>query len=75
MQIRVFIVSNMRLYREGLAVLLRGCPSIEVLGANDVQRTEQALRATPTDVKVSTMRSRFNNLRVNTNVSYQVGVR
>ena len=33
MQIRVFIVSNMRLYREGLAVLLRGCPSIEVLGA------------------------------------------
>jgi two-component system nitrate/nitrite response regulator NarL len=50
LQIRVFIVSNMRLYREGLAVLLRGCPSIEVLGADDVQRTEQALRATPTDV-------------------------
>jgi two-component system nitrate/nitrite response regulator NarL len=50
LQIRVFIVSNVRLYREGLALLLRGCPSIEVLGADDMQRTEQALRATPTDV-------------------------
>jgi two-component system nitrate/nitrite response regulator NarL len=50
LQIRVFIVSNVRLYREGLAALLRGCPSIEVLGADNVQQTQNALRATPTDV-------------------------
>ena len=50
MQISVFIVSNVRLYREGLAALLRGCPSIEVLGADDVQQTQNALRAMPTDV-------------------------
>lgn len=31
LQIKVFIVGNVRLYREGLAALLRGCPSIEVL--------------------------------------------
>ena len=31
-RIRVFIVSNVRLLREGLAILLRECPSIEVLG-------------------------------------------
>jgi two-component system nitrate/nitrite response regulator NarL len=48
--IRVFIVSNVRLHREGLAVLLSGCPSIEVLGADNVQETQNALRTTPTDV-------------------------
>jgi two-component system nitrate/nitrite response regulator NarL len=50
LQIRVFIVSNVRLHREGLAALLRGCPNIEVLGADNVQETQIALRATPTDV-------------------------
>ena len=52
MQIKVFIVSNVRLHREGLAELLRRCPSIEVLGANTVQGTQNALRTTPTDVAV-----------------------
>jgi hypothetical protein len=33
-QISVFIVSNVRLHREGLVALLRGCPSIKVLGAD-----------------------------------------
>ncbi len=50
MQIRVFIVSNVRLHRDGLVALLRGCPSIEVLGADSVQETQNALRATATDV-------------------------
>jgi two-component system, NarL family, nitrate/nitrite response regulator NarL len=43
LHIRVFIVSNVRLHREGLAALLRECPSIEVLGTNNVQETQNAL--------------------------------
>ncbi|HEY4444766.1 MAG TPA: response regulator transcription factor [Steroidobacteraceae bacterium] len=50
MQIRVFIVSNVRLHREGLIALLRGCPSIEVLGADSIQGTQNVLRTTATDV-------------------------
>jgi DNA-binding NarL/FixJ family response regulator len=50
-QIRVFIVSNVRLHRDGLVALLRGCPSIEVLGAAEsVLETQNVLRATATDV-------------------------
>src|ERR1700730_117017 len=50
MRIRVFIVSNVRLLREGLATLLSECPSIEVLGANSVQETQNALLTMTTDV-------------------------
>jgi len=50
LRIRVFIVSNVRLLREGLATLLRECPSIEVLGANSVQEAHDALPTTTTDV-------------------------
>jgi two-component system, NarL family, nitrate/nitrite response regulator NarL len=50
LQIRVFIVSNVRLHREGLAALLRGCPTIEVLGANNVQETHDTLNGTAADV-------------------------
>jgi two-component system nitrate/nitrite response regulator NarL len=50
LQIRVFIVSKVRLHREGLAALLRGCPSIEVSGADNVHDTQNTLRTTPTDV-------------------------
>jgi DNA-binding NarL/FixJ family response regulator len=50
LQIRVFIVSNVRLYREGLVALLRGCPSIEVLGAHSMQETQNVLRTTAPDV-------------------------
>src|SRR5258708_1178103 len=46
LRIRVFIVSNVRLLREGLATLLRECPSIEVLGAVSVQDTQSALTMT-----------------------------
>jgi len=49
LRIRVFIVSNVRLLREGLATLLRECPSIEVLGAVSVQDTLSAITMT-TDV-------------------------
>ena len=48
--ISVFIVSDVRLHREGLAALLRECPSIDVLGADNPQHTRVTLRATPTDV-------------------------
>ncbi len=50
MHIRVFIVSNVRLHREGLAALLRECPSIEVLGAISAQETQNAPPAVATDV-------------------------
>jgi DNA-binding NarL/FixJ family response regulator len=50
LHIRVFIVSDVRVHREGLVALLRGCPSIEVLGADSVQETQNALRTTATDV-------------------------
>ncbi len=50
MQINVFIVSNVRLHRDGLVELLRGCPSIKVLGADSMQETQNVLRTTATDV-------------------------
>jgi two-component system, NarL family, nitrate/nitrite response regulator NarL len=50
LHIRVFIVSNVRLHREGLAALLRECPSIEVLGTKSVQETQNALPMMATDV-------------------------
>jgi two-component system nitrate/nitrite response regulator NarL len=50
LHIRVFIVSNVRLHREGLAALLRECPSIEVLDAVSVQETQNAPPAVATDV-------------------------
>ena len=50
LQIKVFILSAVRLHREGLAALLRGCPSIEVLGAHTIQETQNALRTTAADV-------------------------
>jgi DNA-binding NarL/FixJ family response regulator len=48
-KIRVFIVSNVRVHREGLAVLLRDCPSIEVVGV-DRQDTQNALGSNAVDV-------------------------
>jgi two-component system nitrate/nitrite response regulator NarL len=49
-QIRVFILSAVRLHREGLAALLRGCPSIDVRGAHNIHETQDALRTTAIDV-------------------------
>lgn len=50
LHIRVCIVSNVRLHREGLAALLRECPSIEVLGAMSVQETQDAPPTVASDV-------------------------
>jgi DNA-binding NarL/FixJ family response regulator len=50
LQIRVFILSAVRLHREGLAALLRGCPTIDVLGAHNIQETRNALLTTAIDV-------------------------
>jgi two-component system nitrate/nitrite response regulator NarL len=50
LHIRVFIVSSVRLHREGLVALLRECPSIEVLGAISEQETQNAPPAVATDV-------------------------
>jgi two-component system, NarL family, nitrate/nitrite response regulator NarL len=50
LRIRVFIVSDVRLHREGLAALLRECPSIEVLGSTSAQETQNVPPAVATDV-------------------------
>ncbi len=50
MQIKVFIVSSVRLYGEGLAMLLRGAASIEVLGGGGVQDMRNVVESTPPDV-------------------------
>jgi two-component system nitrate/nitrite response regulator NarL len=50
LQISVFIMSNVRVHREGLATLLRDCPSIKVLGADSVQDAQSAMRSTAVDV-------------------------
>lgn len=49
-QISVFIVSNVRLHRDGLVALLQNFPSIKVLGAESVQATQDVLRTTISDV-------------------------
>src|SRR5258707_3892810 len=48
--IKVFVASDVRLHREGLAALLCGCPSIQVMGADNVLGTQDALRVTEVDV-------------------------
>jgi DNA-binding NarL/FixJ family response regulator len=49
-QIKVFIASDVRLHREGLAALLRDCPTINVMGADNVLGIQNALRVTEVDV-------------------------
>jgi DNA-binding NarL/FixJ family response regulator len=48
--IKVVIISKVRVHREGLAALLQGWPSIEVLGADCGQGTQIMSHATATDV-------------------------
>jgi DNA-binding NarL/FixJ family response regulator len=48
--ISVFIVSNVRVHRDGLAALLRDCPSIKVMGVDNLQASQNALRSTVVDV-------------------------
>src|SRR5260221_13806901 len=49
-QIKVFIASDVRLHREGLAALLRDCPTIKVIGVDNVLETLNALRVTEVDI-------------------------
>ncbi|MDB6099294.1 MAG: hypothetical protein JWN58_1997 [Gammaproteobacteria bacterium] len=49
LQISVFIVSDVRVHREGLAALLRDCPSIKVMGAHNLRDSQQALHSTAVD--------------------------
>jgi DNA-binding NarL/FixJ family response regulator len=50
LQISVFIVSDVRVHREGLAALLRDCPSIKVMGAHNLRDSQHALHSTALDV-------------------------
>jgi two-component system, NarL family, nitrate/nitrite response regulator NarL len=50
MRIRVVIIGRVRVHCEGLAALLHGCPSIEVLGVGSAQSTQITSHAIATDV-------------------------
>jgi two-component system, NarL family, nitrate/nitrite response regulator NarL len=50
MQIKLIVVSRVRVHCEGLAALLRPCPSIEVLGAGSAQSSQIIANAAATDV-------------------------
>ena len=75
-RVRVMIISETRLHRDGLAILLGGCPSIAVVGVHDLQDSISALREMTTDVAlldapltnnagiVSTLRSVVARLRI-----------
>jgi DNA-binding NarL/FixJ family response regulator len=47
---KIFIVSDVRLHRDGLMALLRGCTSVEVLGSDNLIDSLSALRTTAADV-------------------------
>jgi DNA-binding NarL/FixJ family response regulator len=75
-RVRVMIISETRLHRDGLAILLGDCPSIAVVGVHDLQNSISALREMATDVAlldepltnnagiVSTLRSVVSRLRI-----------
>jgi DNA-binding NarL/FixJ family response regulator len=48
--IKVFIVSDVRLHRDGLSSLLQGCPSIQVLGGDTRRGALVSLRTAVADV-------------------------
>jgi len=50
LQVKVFIVSDVRLHRDGLTSLLFGRSSIQVLGSINLRDSLNALRSTVTDV-------------------------
>jgi len=50
LSVRVFIVSDVRLHRDGLSSLLQGCPYIHVLGGDTLQGAPVALRTAAADV-------------------------
>ncbi len=50
MQIKLFIVGDVRLHRDGLALQLAGLPDLEVIGAAPMNAAVEALHASPADV-------------------------
>jgi two-component system nitrate/nitrite response regulator NarL len=50
MQIKLFILGDVRLHREGLALQLEGCPNLKVIGAGMLDDAVESLRSTPADV-------------------------
>jgi DNA-binding NarL/FixJ family response regulator len=50
MQIKLFILGDVRLHREGLALQLEGCPNLKVVGAGVLDDAVRSLRSTPADV-------------------------
>src|SRR5260370_29039925 len=50
MQIKVFILGDVRLHREGLALQLEGRPNVKVIGAGILDDAVRLLRSTPADV-------------------------
>jgi DNA-binding NarL/FixJ family response regulator len=50
MQIRLYILGDVRLHREGLALQLEGCPNVKVVGAGILDDAVRLLRSTPVDV-------------------------
>lgn len=47
---KIFIVSDVRLHRDGLMSLLRGCSSVDMLGSDNLMDSLSALRTTVADV-------------------------
>jgi two-component system nitrate/nitrite response regulator NarL len=76
LQTSIFVVSNVRLHRDGLVALLRACPSIEVVGTDSVQDAQNAVRPMAADVAlidvlppddtgiVGTLRQRSPRMRI-----------
>jgi two-component system nitrate/nitrite response regulator NarL len=50
MQIKLFILGDVRLHREGLALQLEGCSNLKVIGAGILDDAVRLLRSTPADV-------------------------
>ena len=50
LQIKLFILGDVRLHREGLALQLAGFPNLRVMGTGILSDALQALRSTPADV-------------------------
>ena len=55
LQVKVYIISDVRLYREGVATLLTPFPTVQVLGAGNIDDSVSALRSGATDVALLDM--------------------
>jgi DNA-binding NarL/FixJ family response regulator len=72
---KIFIVSDVRLHRDGLMSLLRGCTSVELLGSDNLIDSLSALRTTRTDVVLLDIAQRADSRFVNALRQVQPGLR